>query len=58
MTPHPVQPTRSAVDSWWMRNAETRAEQWVNSRNPPPGFGVEAARSGVVCEFPLNVRFI
>jgi hypothetical protein len=41
-----------------MRNAETRAKQRVNSRKPPSGFRVEAARSGGICETPLDVGFI
>jgi hypothetical protein len=52
------QTTCSAVDLAWMRNAEARAKQWINSRNPPPGFRVEAARSGGKCEVPLDLGSI
>lgn len=52
------QTTCSAVDLAWMRNAGTRAKQRVNSRNPPPEFRVEAARSGGICEVPLDLGSI
>ena len=52
------QTTCSAVDLARMRNAATRAKQRINSRNPPPGFRVEAARSGGKCEVPLDLGSI
>ena len=58
MALRPVQTTCSAVDLSWMGNVETCAKQRVNSRKPPPGFRVEAARSGGICETPLDVGSI
>jgi hypothetical protein len=58
MALRPVQSTCSAVDVSWMRNVETCAKQRINSRKPPPGFGVEAARSGGICESPFDLGSI
>jgi hypothetical protein len=53
-----VQTTCSAVDLSWMRKDKTGAKQRVNSGEPPPGFRVKAARTGVICESPLDLEFI
>lgn len=53
----PAQTTWSAVGSSWMRDAETRAKQLVNSREPP-GVTAGAACLGGMFEAPLDIGFI
>jgi hypothetical protein len=58
MTLRPAQTACGAIEASCMRNAETGAKQRVNSRKPPSGFRVEAARLGGMSETPLVVGFI
>src|ERR1700680_260341 len=53
----PGQTTRSAVDFLWMRSAvlPACAQNQVNSRRSLPEALPEAARSGGMCEAPLEV---